>query len=108
MRTVDMRCVSAFGDSVQKSRLRLGMTLDQVGAATGSVKGYISTIENSKCAPPLPKIVDLLAQSLGLNAERMHLLAWLAKAPEQIRRIPEYDRLVRKALRMPMQEEMRG
>jgi transcriptional regulator with XRE-family HTH domain len=107
MRTVDIRCVSAFGDAVQKSRLRLGMTLDQVGAATGSVKGYISTIENSKCAPPLSKIVDLLAQALGLNAERMHLLAWLAKAPEQVRKTPLHDRLVRQALRMPEEAEAR-
>src|SRR5512142_1063744 len=40
-------------------RLRLGLTVQQLGEATGLSKGFISQVENSRTSPSLATLQDL-------------------------------------------------
>jgi transcriptional regulator with XRE-family HTH domain len=44
---------TVIGDHIGQMRTQLGMTLDQLAAATGFTKSYLSKIENSKKVPPI-------------------------------------------------------
>ena len=44
---------TAIADHVSQMRTQLGMTLEQLAAATGFTKSYLSKIENSKKVPPI-------------------------------------------------------
>jgi len=92
---------STFGSIVKERRLQKGLTLSALGVQVGSVKGYLSCIENNKVAPPTSAMVDLLCGALGLDPRKMHWLAFLAKAPAGVRATSEYFALVRKTLRLP-------
>lgn len=54
---------SVIGARVARLRLQHGMTLDQLAAATGFTKGYLSKIENSRKLPPIGTL-SRIAQAL--------------------------------------------
>jgi transcriptional regulator with XRE-family HTH domain len=74
-----------FGEIVREKRTALRISLEKLGRKTGLTKGYLSGIENGKVHPPLPRKVSRLCRVLDLDEASMLLLAYVEKAPEQIR-----------------------
>lgn len=48
-----------LGKKIRDLRLRRGMTVQQLGEATGLSKGFISQVENSRTSPSLATLSDL-------------------------------------------------
>lgn len=55
-----------IGARVGELRARLGITLEQLAAATGFSKGYLSKIENSRKVPPIGTL-SRIAQALSTD-----------------------------------------
>lgn len=53
-----------IGDHLKALRAARGVTLDQLAAATGLTKGYLSKIQNSRKLPPIATL-SRIAQALG-------------------------------------------
>lgn len=74
-----------FANHLRKLRMQQGETLESLAKKCGTHKGYISGIENGKVNPPSAKLVRKLSDRLGGNRKHMLLIAWVDKAPKDIR-----------------------
>ena len=67
-----------LGKKIRDLRLRRGLTVQQLGEATGLSKGFISQVENSRTSPSLATLQDL-ARALETS------VAYLVVEEERIR-----------------------
>lgn len=79
--------MTEFGDLVKSLRKGKGLTLQEVADRVGTEKGYISGIEHSKVNPPAPDKVRKLAKVLDFDRTELLLMAYIQKAPAEIRAI---------------------
>jgi len=79
--------VVTFGQFVKARRLMLEMTLDQVARKIGSHKGYVSGFENGRVSPPSAKMLPKLAKALKLKLIPLMVMAYVEKAPKEIRKL---------------------
>lgn len=61
---------SRFGARVRAERTRLGMTLDELAAATGVSRATLSNIERGEHSPSLTKATDV-ARTLGVSLAQL-------------------------------------
>ncbi len=61
---------SRFGARVRAERVRLGMTLDELAAATGVSRATLSNIERGEHSPSLTKATDV-ARTLGVSLAQL-------------------------------------
>jgi transcriptional regulator with XRE-family HTH domain len=73
----------SLGHKIRDLRLRKGMTVQQLGDATGLSKGFISQVENSHTKPSLTTLNDLAA---ALGTSVAYLVAQEEQAPHVVRR----------------------
>ena len=59
-----------FGARVRAERMRLGMTLDELAAATGVSRATLSNIERGEHSPSLTKATDV-ARTLGVSLAQL-------------------------------------
>jgi transcriptional regulator with XRE-family HTH domain len=78
-----------FGARVRAERMRLGMTLDELAAATGVSRATLSNIERGEHSPSLTKATDV-ARTLGVSLAQ--LLGEEERRPTVT--IPRNERLV--------------
>ena len=78
-----------FGARVRAQRMRLGMTLDELAAATGVSRATLSNIERGEHSPSLTKATDV-ARTLGVSLAQ--LLGEEERRPTVT--IPKDERLV--------------
>jgi phage repressor protein C with HTH and peptisase S24 domain/DNA-binding XRE family transcriptional regulator len=76
---------AAFGREVRRARKSRGLTLDDLAAATGIAKSYLSQIETGYAAPPRDDKVRRIAAALGLDAESLLALAHVGQMPEDLK-----------------------
>jgi len=76
----------SFGEEVRRARQNRGMTLDDLAAATGMAKSYLSQIETGYASPPRDDKVRRIADALGLDAEALLPRAHLSDLPEDVKR----------------------
>jgi transcriptional regulator with XRE-family HTH domain len=76
-----------FGTTIKSLRKAKGFTQQYVADRVGVKKGYISSLEHSKVNPPVPEKVRKLAKVLGIDKVKLLLLAYIDKAPAEIRGI---------------------
>ncbi len=76
-----------FGSTIKSLRKAKGFTQQYVADQVGVKKGYISSLEHSKVNPPVPEKVRKLAKALGIAKVKLLLLAYIDKAPAEIRGI---------------------
>lgn len=81
-----------FASTIRAARQEQHLTLQQMATKIGTSKGYCSGIEQKKVNPPAPRLTKKLAKLFGLDETRLLVLAFIEKAPKQIRE------LVREAL----------
>jgi transcriptional regulator with XRE-family HTH domain len=62
------------------------MVLEEVARRVGTNKGYLSGIETGKVRPPSPRFVTRFARVFSANERELQRLAWVEKAPPQIRK----------------------
>jgi len=79
------RGTNLFGTWLYNCRQRANHTLDQVGRRIGSHKGYISGIELGAVNPPSKRIILKIARFYKADPAKLMLMAWIDKAPEEIR-----------------------
>jgi transcriptional regulator with XRE-family HTH domain len=77
---------------IRNRRAGLRMSLEELGRKAGTTKGYLSGIENGKVHPPLPRKVSRLCKILELDEAPMLLLAYVEKAPGQIKDIDSFKK----------------
>jgi transcriptional regulator with XRE-family HTH domain len=61
------------------------MTMEQLAKRLSSHKGYMSGLIRGKVAPPSAKFIRRMAQRLKVQLTPLLLMAWVEKAPEEIR-----------------------
>ena len=86
--TIDHAELLQFGKNIRRRREKLGFTLDQLAAAAGISKPYLSNIETAS-APGLPSPAKLAAIEKSLQLPPGHLMQqadWL-RTPPSIRRL---------------------
>ena len=76
----------SFGEEVRRARRQRGMTLDDLAAATGMAKSYLSQIETGYTSPPRDDKVRKIAGALGLDAEALLPRAHLSELPDDVKR----------------------
>lgn len=76
-----------FSERLREIRSARGMSLAQVARRAGIERGYLCGIETSKKSPPSPKVVRALARALRHDRLELLLLAYVEKAPEEIRKL---------------------
>ena len=83
-----------IGKRLRELRQSRGYSLRELSIKTGGCceKAYLSGIENGKVNPPSPRVIRKLAKALCHDVRELLLMAYIEKAPEEIRR------QVRKAL----------
>lgn len=74
-----------FGPYLKALRKQKGFTLEKLGKKSGVRKGYLSGVENGKVNPPSPKAIRTIARALETDRKELLLLAYIAKAPAEIR-----------------------
>lgn len=79
--------MSEFADTIRSLRKAKGFTQQYVADRVGVMKGYISSLEHSKVNPPAPDKVRKLAKVLGYDKVKLLLLAYIDKAPVEIKQI---------------------
>ncbi|HDS85666.1 MAG TPA: helix-turn-helix domain-containing protein [Phycisphaerales bacterium] len=80
----------SLGHIIRQRREALRLTLDEVAAATGFSKPYLSTIETGKVKnPPSDRLLSGLEDVLKFDQGALRHLAHLERMPADIRR--EYD-----------------
>jgi transcriptional regulator with XRE-family HTH domain len=79
--------MSEFADTIRSLRKAKGLTQEYVASHAGVKKGYISSLEHAKVNPPAPDKVRKLAAVLGIDKVKLLLLAYVDKAPHEIRDI---------------------
>lgn len=78
---------NTFGEFVHSMRKAKGLTLEKLAKKIGTEKGYISSIENGKVNPPSADVVRQMAGALDVPKEELLLLAYVQKAPDEIRKL---------------------
>ena len=77
-----------FGAMIRTLRHSRSMTLDQLAAATGVSKPYLSNIETARLlGPPSPEILARLESGLGVDEGTLIRLADWLRTPDSIRRL---------------------
>lgn len=77
-----------LGKKIRDLRLRRGMTVQQLGEATGLSKGFISQVENSRTSPSLATLRDLaraLETSVAYLVVEEDQVPYLVRAAERPR-----------------------
>lgn len=67
----------------------LELTLVQLAKKIGSNKGYVSGWETGAVNPPRPYLIKKLAKALRLKPYFLLLMAYVEKAPKEIRKLVE-------------------
>jgi len=80
-----------LGKKIRDLRLRRGLTVQQLGEATGLSKGFISQVENSRTSPSLATLQDL---ARALETSVSYLVVEEERAPYVVRS-DERPRLLR-------------
>jgi transcriptional regulator with XRE-family HTH domain len=78
-----------FGEFVRVRRRMLELTLEQVAKKIGSHKGYLSGIEMGRVNPPSMKLLPKLAAVLKVKPVTLMVMAYVEKAPKEIRKLVE-------------------
>lgn len=78
-----------FADVLKRVRKAKGLTQQWVAERAGIRKGYVSSIESAKVNPPKLPVLRKLARILGIDRTELILLAYIARAPREIRGILE-------------------
>jgi SOS-response transcriptional repressor LexA len=76
---------AAFGRQVRRARKNRGQTLDDLSAATGIAKSYLSQIETGYAPPPRDEKVRRIARALGLDEEALLGEAHIGQLPEDLK-----------------------
>ena len=77
-----------FGQNLRQCRHAIGWTLDQLAAATGISKPYLSNIETGRlCGPPAPDKLALLEKALNLPAGVLTDKADWLRTPQTVRNL---------------------
>lgn len=83
--------MQAFGPYLKALRKQRGLTLERLAKKSGVRKGYLSGVENRKVNPPSAKAIRTIARALETDRIEMLLLAYIEKAPAEIRpRLEEF------------------
>ena len=87
----------AFGQEVRRARTNRGMTLDDLAAATGMAKSYLSQIETGYAPPPRDEKIGKIARALGLDegafVAKAHLSQLPAETKDRIQRLAQLAKL---------------
>lgn len=76
-----------LGKIIRDRREQMDLTLDEVAAATGFSKPYLSTVETGKVKnPPSDKLLTRLEQTLQFHPSELRRIAHLERMPADIRR----------------------
>lgn len=73
----------SLGKIVKEKRLEAGKTIEEVANALNVTKAYISLLEKDRINPPRESKLEILADFLGLDRDRVILLA--EKIPSKIK-----------------------
>ena len=77
----------ALGKTIRERRVQLDLTLDEVAAATGFSKPYLSTVETGKVKnPPSDKLLTQREKVLKFKPSELRRLAQLWRLPADNRR----------------------
>jgi repressor LexA len=76
---------TVFGREVRQARTNRHMTLDDLSAATGIAKSYLSQIETGFAPPPRDEKVRKIAAALGLEPESLVARAELSQLPDGVK-----------------------
>jgi transcriptional regulator with XRE-family HTH domain len=87
---MDIEARKLFGQAIRRIRTHKKMTLASLAEQAGTCKGYLSGVENGKCSPPFVKLTVRICTVLDMNPEGLLLLSEVAKAPDEVLRIPAY------------------
>jgi phage repressor protein C with HTH and peptisase S24 domain len=80
----------SLGQTIRKRREEMRLTLDEVAAATGFSKPYLSTIETGKVKnPPSDRLISRLEEVLEFSPGTLRHIAHIERIPADIRQ--EYD-----------------
>jgi transcriptional regulator with XRE-family HTH domain len=74
-----------FGDRLREIRVKNNLTVDVMARSVGTHKGYISGIENGQVNAPSAKMIRKVARKYKEDLKELLILAWLDKAPQEIR-----------------------
>lgn len=78
-----------FAEFIKARRLMLELTLGQVARKAGVAPSYLCGVERGKVAPPSPRAVKRLAEALKLKVPPLLIMAYVEKAPKEIRKLVE-------------------
>ncbi len=78
--------MKTFGERLRDLRHASGLSLGRLGRKIGRGKGYLSGIENGKVNPPSPKVIRKLAEALDHDVKELMMVAYVEKAPREIRK----------------------
>lgn len=96
--------METFTAKIRAARQAKHFTLQYTATKIGTYKGYLSSMEGGKVKPGSPRLVRKLAKLLGLDVTQLLVLAFIEKAPAEIREIVrvgslrELSRLAQKAV----------
>lgn len=79
----------AIGIVIREQREKLGMTQDQVAAAAGISKPYLSNVETGKANPPSDGVLTLLERVLQFPSGQLVEMAHLERMPSDVRQRQE-------------------
>lgn len=76
----------SLGQFVKRQREKIGLTQDQVAAAAGISKPYLSNIETGKAKnPPTDVVLQMLEKAMAFNPGELTAMAHLLKTPADVR-----------------------
>lgn len=75
-----------WGSRLRKLRLARNLTLEQLAAAAGCTKGYLSVIENALREVPSDSVIESLEKALGVSAGELARAAEWERTPAHFRR----------------------
>lgn len=80
--------MESLGSKLRRTRLRLGLTLDELAGRTGISKPYLSLIETGRIPnPPSDEKLRRLEQSLGFTPGELVSQAHLQRTPRDVRAV---------------------
>jgi SOS-response transcriptional repressor LexA len=83
-----LQSLEELGLLIRQHRLKLDMTLDELAAATGISKPYLSNIENARLVgPPSGEKLALLENAMGISNSALNRQADWLRTPPSIRRL---------------------
>lgn len=74
-----------LGMAMRSARRARGLTLRELAARVGCVKGYLSSIENGRKPPPGPGLAERLERELGLEAGLIGRVGAWCRTPARLR-----------------------